>query len=82
MVSALMASATVAAARAGPTVRITRPIGPVRCAKGCSTWARTADLAALALAVRLGTGRAGGLHLLMRLTLPIRARTRSFSAGR
>src|SRR5690606_39257280 len=54
MLYAMFASVTVAVARAMPTVRITRPIGPFWWAKGCSTWARTADFLALARAVRLG----------------------------
>jgi hypothetical protein len=78
----MLASVTVAVARAMPMVRITRPIGPFWCAKGCSTWARTADFLALPRAVRPGIGLPFGLHQWMRLTLPIRARKRSFSAER
>jgi hypothetical protein len=78
----MLASVTVAVARAGPMVRITSPIGPFWCAKGCSTWARTADFFALARAVRPVIGLPVGLRRWMRLTLPILARNRSFSAER
>ena len=43
-------------ARARPMVRMNRPIGPFWRAKTCSTAARTADLRALARAVRRGIG--------------------------
>ena len=69
--------------RLGPRqVRITNPIGPFRWAKGCSTCARIADVAAFAWTVRFGSGLPFGLRWWMRLTLPMLARKRSFSAER
>ncbi len=78
----MLASVTVALARARPIVRITSTTGPSWWAKGCSTWARTDDLAAFALAIRLGIGLPFGFLWWMRLTLPMRVRNRSFSAER
>ena len=47
---------TVKYTKAKPMVRMNRPIGPFWRAKTCSTAARTADLRALARAVRRGIG--------------------------
>src|SRR5579872_4952455 len=51
-----LASPILVRARAMPMVRMKRPIGPFWRAKTCSTAARTADLRALARAVRRGIG--------------------------
>ena len=66
MVQAMLASVTAALARARPMVRITSPMTRFRCAKGCSTCARTADLAASADAWCRGSGRPAGLRRWMR----------------
>ena len=56
MLKTRLARPTLVLARAMPMVRMNRPIGPFCRAKTCSTVERTADLRALARAVRRGIG--------------------------
>ena len=63
---------TVALAR--PMARTNKPLLAFCSAKMCTTWARTADFVALAVAVRTAIGRCGGYFSWMRLT-SIRSRS-------
>ncbi len=60
MLKAMAARVTVAEARARTMVGIMSRMGSLMTAKGCSTWARTADLRELALAIQGGMGSPAG----------------------